>query len=120
MLVDTSVWIDHFRRRNTRLAEHLEAMQVWTHPFVVGELACGNLGRRSEVLGSLAALPHAPMVSHEEVLEFLERQRLQGKGLGWLDMHLLASARLARIPFWTQDKKLAAVADELNLKSAGH
>lgn len=120
MLVDTSVWTDHFRRRNVRLAEQLEAMQVWTHPFVIGELACGNLARRSEVLASLGALPHAPLVDHHEVLEFIERQRLAGKGLGWLDMHLLASARLARLPFWTQDKKLALIASELNLKPRAH
>ena len=72
------------------------------------------------MLLSLAALPQAPLLSHDEVLEFLERQRLQGKGLGWMDMHLLASARLAGIPFWTQDKRLAAVAQELNRKSAAH
>jgi predicted nucleic acid-binding protein len=120
VLVDTSVWIDHFRRRNARLAEQLEAMQVWTHPFVIGELACGNLARRAEVLDSLAALPRVPLVSHDEVLDFLERQRIQGRGLGWMDMHLLASARVARIPFWTQDKRLAAVASELNLEPAAH
>ena len=120
MLVDTSVWIDHFRRRNARLAEQLESMQVWTHAFVIGELACGNLARRSEVLGSLSELPQVPLVSHEEVMEFLERQRLQGRGLGWTDMHLLASARVARIPLWTHDKKLAAVVSELNLEPAAH
>jgi len=100
--------------------EQLEATQVWTHPLVIGELACGNLGRRSEVLGLLIALPRAPLVSHDEVMEFLERQRLQGKGLGWMDMNLLASARVARIPFWTQDKRLAAVTSGLNLSPAAH
>jgi predicted nucleic acid-binding protein len=120
VLVDTSVWIDHFRRRNARLVEQLEAAQVWTHPFVIGEIACGNLGRRSQILGLLAALPQAPLVSHDEVLSFLDRQRLQGKGLGWMDMHLLASARLAQIPFWTHDKNLAAVAGHLDLEPSAH
>jgi predicted nucleic acid-binding protein len=115
VLVDTSVWIDHFRRRNTKLIHVLEAGQVWTHSFVIGELACGHLARRAEVLGSLAALPRAPLVSHEEVLAFLEAQRLRGRGLGWLDTHLLAAARVARVPFWTHDKKLAEAARELSL-----
>jgi len=120
MLVDTSVWIDHFRRPNTQLTELLEVSQVWTHAFVIGELACGNLSRRSDVLSSFAALPQAPLVEHDEVLAFIERQRLQGKGLGWMDVNLLASARLARLSFWTQDKKLAAAATALRLRSSGH
>jgi predicted nucleic acid-binding protein len=120
VLVDTSVWVDHLRRRNVRLVEYLEAMLVWTHPFVIGELACGNLARRRELLSSLSLLPRTPLVDHGELLAFIERQELYGRGLGWLDMHLLASARLARIPFWTQDKKLAAVASELNLRPPSH
>jgi predicted nucleic acid-binding protein len=118
MLVDTSVWIDHFRRRHHPLAEHLEAMQVWTHPFVIGELACGNLARREEVLTALDALPQAPIVDHAEVRAFIEAHHLHGRGLGWVDVHLLASARLARLPFWTQDKRLAAVARDLALHVA--
>lgn len=120
MLVDTSIWIDHFRRRNTQLSELLEASQVWTHPFVIGELACGNLARRADVLGMLKALPQAPVISHDEVLAFLEGRRLQGRGLGWTDMHLLAAARVARVPFWTNDKNLAKVAGELSLDPAEH
>lgn len=115
MLVDTSVWIDHFRHRQHPLAEHLQAMQVWTHPFVIGELACGNLARREEVLIALEALPQAPLVDHAEVHAFIRAHRLHGRGLGWVDMHLLASARLAGLHFWTQDKRLAAVARELAL-----
>lgn len=114
------MWVDHFRRRNARLSEQLEALQVWTHPFVIGELACGHLVRRTEIVASLDALPHAPLVNHDEVLEFVYRHRLQGRGLGWIDMHLLASARLARVALWTQDKKLAAAADDLKLSSVGH
>src|SRR5688572_22729763 len=115
MLVDTSVWVDHLRRRNTALVDLLEQSQVWTHPFVIGELACGNLARRATVLGSLAELPHVPAADHAEVLAFVEARQLMGRGLGWIDMHLLASATLAKLPFWTVDKRLAAVARELGL-----
>jgi predicted nucleic acid-binding protein len=116
VLVDTSVWIDHFRRRNAQLAGLLDAAQVWIHPFVIGELACGSLSRRTEVLGLLEALPKVPLVDHQEVLDFITVQRLHGRGLGWVDMHLLASARLADLPLWTRDRPLAAAATELSLQ----
>jgi predicted nucleic acid-binding protein len=118
MLVDTSVWIDHFRRKNARLSGLLEATQVWSHPFVIGELACGNLARRREVLAYLDALPQTPLVDRDDVRGFIESHSLSGRGLGWIDVHLLASARLASVPFWTVDKRLAAVARTLNLASA--
>jgi predicted nucleic acid-binding protein len=117
MLVDTSVWVDHLRRRNATLSSLLEQAQIWTHAFVVGELACGNLGQRAKILESLATLPHAPMASHEEALAFLEAHRLMGRGLGWIDVHLLASAKLAKLPFWTMDKRLMAVAADLQLQN---
>ena len=116
MLVDTSVWIDHFRRRSPALVELLEGDQVWTHPFVVGELACGNLAQRDKILASLSELPHVPMVTHDEALVFIETRRLMGRGLGLIDVHLLASAVLAKIPFWTSDKRLATVATEFGLR----
>ena len=118
MLVDTSVWIDHFRRRNARLAELLEATQVWTHPFVIGELTCGNLSRRAEVLGLLEVLPAVQLANHDEVLAFIAVQRLHGRGLGWVDVHLLASARLAGLPLWTLDRRLASAATDLLLTPA--
>jgi predicted nucleic acid-binding protein len=117
MLVDTAVWIDHFRKRGHPLAAQLEAAQVITHPFVIGELACGQIARRAEVLSALAALPHVPVVEHAEVLAFLTAHRLHGRGLGWIDLHLLASARLARVPFWTTDKRLASAAHDLALNA---
>jgi predicted nucleic acid-binding protein len=98
VLADTSVWVDHFRRRSTRLSDLLETMQVWTHPFVIGELACGTLSRRAEVLGLVEALPQLPPADHEEVLAFVAAHRLHGRGLGWIEVHLLASARLASLP----------------------
>ena len=117
MLVDPSVWVDHLRRRNATLVALLEQTQVWTHAFVVGELACGNLAPRDKLLIALTALPHLPVAGHDEVLAFLEGHRLMGRGLGWVDVHLLASAKLAKLPFWTLDKRLAAVATALQLQS---
>jgi len=118
VLVDTSVWIDHFRRGNEVLAERLAAADVWVHPFVIGELACGRLTRRGEILALLQALPHAPLIEHREVLAFVETSGLPGRGIGWIDAHLLASARLARIPLWTLDRRLAAVAGRLGVAGA--
>lgn len=114
-MVDTSVWVDHLRRGNPTLVEMLEETQVWTHEFVIGELACGRLVRRSEVLDALVELPRAPLASHEEVMAFIVARRLMGRGLGWIDLHLLASAALAKLPLWTVDKRLSTVAAELNL-----
>jgi len=116
VLVDTSVWIDHLRASNATLVDLLEHARVWTHAFVVGELACGHLARRRELLTSLAALPHVSMVRHEEVLAFIDAHRLMGKGLGWIDMHLLAAATLAKVPLWTSDKRLSDVASRLGLQ----
>jgi predicted nucleic acid-binding protein len=117
MLVDTSVWVDHLRRGNATLVALLEQTQVWTHAFVVGELACGNLAQRDKLLSALTALPHAPIAGHDEVLALLENHRLMGRGLGWVDIHLLASARLAKLPFWTLDKRLATIAVALQLQN---
>jgi predicted nucleic acid-binding protein len=115
LLVDTSSWINHLRRRDASLSELLEDGLIWTHPFVIGELACGNLAKRAEVLGLLGALPLVPLADHEEVLAFVESRRLMGRGLGWIDVHLLASAALASLPLCTSDKRLWAVAHELGL-----
>jgi predicted nucleic acid-binding protein len=115
ILADTSVWIEHFRRGEPRLAAHLEAGEVLCHPFVVGELACGHLRRRDEILGLLANLPRLGQVDDDEALAFIARHRLQGKGLGLVDIHLLASCALARRPLWTLDKKLGKTAVGLGL-----
>ena len=119
MLVDTSVWIDHLRRGNDVLARRLRDGEVWVHPFVIGELACGGLRQRREILSLLASLPHAPLVDHAEALGFLESQALFGRGLGWVDVHLLASARLARIDVWTFDRRLVSAARGLRLAAGG-
>lgn len=113
ILVDSSVWIDHFRRASAELAALLASRVVMVHPFVVGELACGQLLRRAAVFAALARLPQAPVVPHAEVLAFVERHRLMARGIGWVDVHLLASATVAgRVSLWSQDKRLMAAAAE--------
>ena len=115
MLIDTSVWIEHLRRGNRVLASHLEDGQVFCHPFVIGELACRNLHRRSEILSLLGALPQADLADHSEVMTFIETNRLMGRGIGWVDVHLLCSARLTGAPFWTLDRRLAEVARSIGV-----
>jgi hypothetical protein len=115
VLVDTSVWIDHFRRSNADLEYLLEEGRVVTHPFVIGELACGSIGRRSEVLRLIEALPAAHVATHDEAMTFIERHRLHGTGLGWVDVHLLASARLTRQSLWSADRRLRNAALQLGL-----
>jgi predicted nucleic acid-binding protein len=115
VLVDTSVWVDHLRRRNATLVWHLDRGEVRCHPFVVGELACGRLKNRHEVLGLLASLPQVRRAEPEEVLAFVESNGLGGSGIGWIDAHLLASARLSHVPLWTLDRRLASVAHSLGL-----
>ena len=115
ILVDTSVWIDHLRVGSERLKALLLDEQVLCHPFVVGELACGTLHRRSEILSMLKALPEAQLLEHEEVLSFLEARRLYGGGIGWVDAHLLASTLLTGCTLWTLDKPLRRAAAALNL-----
>jgi predicted nucleic acid-binding protein len=118
VLVDTSVWVDHFRQGNAKLSEQLQAGQVWTHPFVIGELACGSLSQRKKVLTLFSALPAAPLAEHDETLKFIETHQLFSRGLGWIDMHLLVSARIVQLPLWSLDKRLASVARELGLEPA--
>jgi predicted nucleic acid-binding protein len=115
ILVDTSVWVDHLRVADRQLAELLLEEAVLGHPFVVGELACGALHRRSEILGLLRHLPQAPVVDQDEVLAFVEAHALMGSGLGWVDVHLLASATLGGQRVWTRDRRLAQAARRLGV-----
>lgn len=116
ILVDTSIWIDHLRRGNRELVRALESEQVLTHPFVIGELACGNLSDREQTLMLLGNLPRAVAADHTEVLGLIGRHRLMGRGLGYVDMHLLASTLISpNALLWTADKELAATADELHV-----
>ena len=114
-LVDTSVWVDYLRRGNERLKSLLEEDGVMCHPFVVGELACGRLKSREELLGLLNALPQADLAGHDEALHLLDSRRLFGQGLGWVDLHLLASALLAECELWTLDRPLRRAAQRMRI-----
>lgn len=114
-LVDTSVWVDHLRRGNAELAALLESGGVCCHRFVIGELACGALHNRTELLGLLGALPRSPLAAHDEVLSLVAERDLAGRGLGWIDVHLLASALIGHCRVWTLDKALEVAAIRLKL-----
>jgi predicted nucleic acid-binding protein len=118
MIVDTSVWVDHFRRGNRTLDGLLEQGLVLMHPYIVGELACGNLERRVEVLDLLGGLTPAVVADHDEVLELVTRKRLHGRGVGWIDVHLLASAMLSSVRLWTKDRRLADIAVRLGISGS--
>ena len=114
ILVDTSVWVDHLRRGDAQLVDLLERARVVMHPFVVGEMACGSLSNRSSILELLQDLPAAAVADGEEVLGFIESHALHGKGIGYVDVHLLASVALTEgAKFWTRDKSLRTVATAL-------
>jgi predicted nucleic acid-binding protein len=115
VLADTSVWIEHLRRREPALADSLSNGLVLMHPFVSGELACGNMKDRAAILADLHELPPARLASNSEVLRLIEDRRLWGRGLGWIDIHLLASALLSNCRLWTFDARLAKAATELSL-----
>jgi len=115
ILVDTSVWVDHLRRSNAKLAGLLEHGQVACHPFVIGELVLGNLSPRSEVPNLLAELPLVDLVEHDEVMVFVAAHALAGSGIGWVDAHLLCSAALSGAKIWTGDRQLHAAAEKCGL-----
>lgn len=115
ILADTSVWIAHLRWRLPDLATLLGEQQVLVHPFIIGELACGQIGQRTAILHFISELPRAALASHEEVLQFVEDRRLWGRGVGFIDFHLLASALLTGCRFWTRDRKLSGIVAELGL-----
>lgn len=118
VLVDTSVWIEHLRDGSAELVALLLQDRVLCHPFVVGELACGNLRNRTKVLELLTRLPEAPFAKHEEVLHLVAARRIHGRGLGWIDAHLLASALLRGCVLWTLDRPLRSAAESLDIAPA--
>jgi predicted nucleic acid-binding protein len=114
ILVDTSVWVDHLRRGDARLIALLDSASVLIHPFIIGEIACGNLADRKTVLELLQDLPVAAVADADEVLVFIGRHRLHGKGLGYVDVHLLAAVALSQgAKLWTRDKRLRTAAQAL-------
>ena len=121
ILVDTSVWVDHLRQGENTLRQLLTQGLVCSHPMVIGELACGNLQNRAKLLSLWQNLPSSVEASHEEVLTFLESQRLMGTGIGFIDMHLLASCLLSgNTRLWTRDKRLAGIARSLDIAFSSH
>jgi predicted nucleic acid-binding protein len=116
ILVDTAVWIDHLRAGNAALVELLDRSSVVAHPWVIGELALGNLSNRTEILGLLHGLPQATIAQHDEVLGLIDHDALHGTGIGYVDAQLLAASRLTPdTALWTTDRRLVAVAKRLGL-----
>lgn len=115
ILVDTSIWIDHLRKKDSILASLLVEQQILIHPFVIGELALGSLRQRKQILNELAKLPLATKASNKEVLVLIERHRLAASGIGYIDAHLLASASISKASLWTRDKHLHQMALSLGL-----
>lgn len=119
VLVDTSVWVSHLRDGNEELADLLDAGEVLCHPMIVGELACGNIKDRSVILSFLEFMPMGPEAGHDEVLSFIGMRRLMGRGIGYIDVHLLLSALLSGARIWTLDRNLARAAASLGIGRPG-
>jgi predicted nucleic acid-binding protein len=115
VLVDTSIWVSFLQRGNPRLKELLDEGHVLSHPFIIGELACGNLEKRGEILALVKALPAAVEARNEEALHLIEFHHLMGQGLGYVDIHLLTAALLTSVPLWTSDKSLKDAAARLRV-----
>jgi predicted nucleic acid-binding protein len=115
ILVDTSIWIDHFNKADKELANLLQSGRVCIHPFIIGELACGNISNRTEILNLLNALPRLEPVFENEIYTLIENKKLYGIGLGFIDVHLLASALIDNVKLWTRDKTLKQSAIKLNI-----
>ena len=115
VLVDTSVWIEYFRKGHTRLEDLLNNTDAAIHPFIIGELACGTIKNREEILNLLQTLDSSPEISLQEMLRFIEMNKLQGKGIGFIDVHLLASSLLSDFKLWTNDKKLHSIAQRMGI-----
>ena len=114
ILVDTNVWVDHLRQADKDMQRHLAAGNVATHPMVIGELACGNLPRREETLAQLRTLPGLKALDDEAVVKLIESNKLMGRGIGFVDAHLLGAvlAGSTGTLLWTRDKRLHELADE--------
>ena len=116
ILVDTSVWVDHLRSRDESLVELLTSGSVLIHPFIRGELACGSMKNRPSIMAYLDELPSVRMAGHAETIQLLEIRELWGRGIGWIDAHLMASALLSDCELWTHDGKLEQAAAEAGVK----
>lgn len=114
VLVDTSVWIDFLRNDNKLLKEFLEKGEVVTHPFIIGELTCGNISKRKHFFQFIEDLPSCVESNHEEVISLIESRKLYGLGVGYVDMHILSSAILSNFPLWTLDKRLSKISKRIH------
>lgn len=119
ILVDTSVWIEHFRRGHPELVRLLEVGEAATHPMIVGELACGRLPKRASTLHLFQTLPHIADAPDEMVMHALEARKLYGSGIGWVDAHLLTSALVSNAPLWTLDGRLERIARAAGIAYVG-
>ena len=115
ILVDTSIWVNHFRRKNIQLEELLSHEAVYCHPLIIGELACGNLHHRNEILDLLSELPTAVIVTDQEALAFIEQHQIMCKGLGMVDVLLLAATVVSNLKVLTDDKVMKQVAIKLEI-----
>ncbi len=115
VLVDTSIWVDYLRQGDAQLSALLEKNQVYMHPMIIGELACGHLKNRQSLLELWQALPQAKEAMHDEVLYFIEQHQLMGRGIGFIDLHLLSTTLLiSDTSLWTRDRRLKNIAIDLN------
>ena len=115
VLVDTSVWIKHLRESDKNLVRLLEQGVVACHPFIIGELACGGIKNRHEIIRLLNDLPSTDILDHYEIMEFIEHRKIMNKGIGYVDVHLLGSALVSETPLWTFDKALRRIANQLSI-----
>lgn len=116
IIADTSVWVDHLKKGDARLAARLEEGRILMHAWIIGELSLGALKRRDSLLQSLHELPQAPVCAPDEVLHFIQASALSGRGVGLVDAHMLASAKLIGATLWTRDRRLAEEAGRLGLE----
>ena len=116
VLVDTSVWIKHLRESDKKLVRLLEQGLVACHPFIIGELACGGIKNRYEIIRLLNDLPSTDILDHFEIMEFIEHRKIMNKGIGYVDVHLLGSALVSETPLWTFDKALKKIANQLSIE----
>ena len=115
LVVNTSVWIDHFRSFDAHLVDLLAERRAWMHAGILGELACGNLANRASTITDLQDLPRVRHASDAEALHFIEAEQLMGRGIGYIDMQILASAKINHLPIWTRDKRMAQAAADLKM-----